>query len=69
MLSKKGQLFITNLSRNNYDKIPREYFLNWSLIERDESDIEELLCSSQITDYRLHREPTRLSIIGEIYKH
>ena len=67
-LNENGQIFLTNISKGNFDRIPREYFFNWPLIERNEDDILNIFKEAEIKKSNIYRESTQLSIIGEIKK-
>jgi hypothetical protein len=69
LLSPGGELCFTNIAGGNPDRVWLEYMANWSLIQRDESDIQKLVQESGLQDssqLRIARDQTGLTHLVEV---
>jgi extracellular factor (EF) 3-hydroxypalmitic acid methyl ester biosynthesis protein len=69
LLAPGGELCFTNIAGGNPDRVWLEYMANWTLIQRDEPDIERLVQESGLQDsthLRIERDQTGLTHLVEV---
>jgi len=68
LLGRGGRLCFTNIGKGNPDRVWMEYIAGWSLIERDEDNLQSLVQESQVEGAGLHieRDATGLTCLTEL---
>ncbi len=68
-LAEDGKVFFTNIDKNNRYRIFMEYLSDWSLIERSESELDELIANAEWPDdsYKITRDKTGLTHLVELH--
>jgi extracellular factor (EF) 3-hydroxypalmitic acid methyl ester biosynthesis protein len=69
LLTRGGKLCFTNIATGNPDRVWLEYVAGWSLIERDEKNLQSLVQESQVpgvADLSIERDPTGLTCLTEL---
>jgi hypothetical protein len=67
-LVEDGRVFFTNIDKNNCYRTFMEYLGDWFLIERSESDVDELITAAEWPDdsYRITKDKTGLTHLVEL---
>jgi extracellular factor (EF) 3-hydroxypalmitic acid methyl ester biosynthesis protein len=70
LLADGGELLVTNIATHNPFRTWMEYCASWSLIERSESQLHDMLVaaagSRENASVSIEREPTGLALIGRL---
>ncbi len=67
-LAEDGKVFFTNIDKRNRYRVFMEYISNWSLIERSESELDELINSAGWPEdsYKITKDKTGLTHLAEL---
>lgn len=68
LLRPGGSVLFSQVSRDNPNRTFMDWFLDWRLIERQESELEQIVADAGVkgADVRMWREPTNLAILCRI---
>lgn len=69
-LTERGKIFFTNIDKNNPYRIYMEYLADWTLIERTESELKNLIVSADWPEnsFTIKKDTTNLTHLVELHK-
>ena len=68
LLAPGGRIVFTNLASGNPFRVWLEYLADWPLLERSESEVEELVQGAGLAPPVLTRDSTNLTILASIWR-